>query len=191
MGNQSPRSGSVSSQDKGPPSHAAESALRTPARCPPSCLQLRPLSAKGHPAGADRSPQTLIFSWTVKLGSAPSTPWSAESSSPLTLRAPRNSICLHGLLPTSLHLAMPLAGGCPWPALRMPRALAHLYSPAPLFPRWAPHSAKGNLPLAERPTCISTALQTLPPGLPTLTLHPLKGSGHLPGNPKCRSGEQS
>jgi hypothetical protein len=89
LGNQSPRSGSVSSQDKGPPSHAAESALRAPARCPPSCLQLRPLSAKGHPAGADRSPQTLIFSWTVKLGSAPSTPWSAESNSPLTLRAPR------------------------------------------------------------------------------------------------------
>lgn len=116
----------------------------------------------------------------MKLGSAPSTPWSAESNGPLTVRAPRNSVCLHSLLPTSLRLTLPLVGGCPWPALRVPHVLAHLHSPAPLFPRWAPHSAKGNLPPAKRPTCISTALQTLPPSLPTLTLHPLKGSGQSP-----------
>ena len=115
----------------------------------------------------------------MKLGSALRTPWSAESNSPLTGRAPGNTICLHGPLPTSLRPTVPLVGGRPWPALRMPRVRTHLHSPAPLFPRWAPHSAKGNLPPAERPACVS-ALQTLPPDLPTLTLQPLKGSGQSP-----------
>lgn len=117
MGNQSPRSLAQSPpRTRGHLHMHLRVPLQNPARCPPSCLQLRPLSAKGHPAGAGRSPQTLIFSWTMKLGSAPSTPWSAESNSPLTLRAPRTpSACTASFQPLCtwqcLWRGLPLA--CP------------------------------------------------------------------------------
>ena len=103
-------SGSVSPQDKGPPSYASESAPAEPCPLPTKLSAVEAPLSQGPSSRSRQKPTDPHLLMDHEAGvCAEHSLVSREQQSP-HIKGPPNSICLHGLLPASLHLAVPLAG---------------------------------------------------------------------------------